>query len=415
MTTFLQHHLTEVDNHKSLTVFDADGYSKVVDQGHPYFTKILQTLIEDPQDRDKIEGLIDPEVGITRAVQAVSNRVTVDRNGVYLDGIRDQSSLSRVIKDKVYAGDDDWGRFVRFMVNLSDNPSHKAQSAVFEWVQKHGATITEDGRIVGYKGLIWGSDVDGNECAVSNHTGPNNFIDGVLYGEPDTNYHVPNRVGQTISKRRADVDDNRALACSTGLHVGAYNYALTFGEQRNQANYHASMGRSTFALIAFNPRDVVSVPDGVSDWKIRVCSYEVLEFLKDTKDVLSESTAYNVGHEQPVFEDTDTDEETADLDTIAGDDGASGPVQTLPVSFSGPGNPNPTGDYRLNVPSAAKPTLTDWVEANPGSPLVADLNDRNLGHKPLARKWAEITSEASVRRFRNAAGIKVALRAKVAR
>lgn len=504
MTTFLQHHLTEVDGHKSLTVFDADGYSKVVDQGHPYFTKILQALIEEPQNRGKIEGLIDPEISIREAVSKVSNRVTVDRNNVYVDGMAAHGSLAKHIIAKIHAGDDDWGRFVRFLLSLWENPSAKAQEAVWAWVEKHGVTITEDGRMVGYKGLVRGTDLDGNAVPTSYHAGPNNFIDGVLYGETDKPYHVPHVLGTTISKRRADVDDNDRLACSTGLHVGGYSYAKTFGENREDGYRYSTMGKmaSTFALVAFAAQDVVSVPsDGTTDWKIRVTKYEVLEFLDEVADVLDGKTEYApakvevpvkvaapflpkgqvivqpevvkapfteaveveidpandvvslpkdedpvvhyeiVRHDdffgdvvQETFPDLESaedaletvwqagdldgdfevitvhqsdldedDEETADLDAIAGDDGASGPEGT---AHDG-----------LVVPEAGvtKATLTQWVEANPGSDLVADLNDRNLGHKPLARKYSAITSEASVRRFRNAAGIKVALRAKVAR
>lgn len=42
--------------------------------------------------------------------------------------------------------------------------------------------------------------------------------------------------------------------------------------------------------------------------------------------------------------------------------------------------------------------LRDWATVNPS--LAADLADASLGHKEVARKYSEITTESSVRRYR---------------
>jgi hypothetical protein len=47
--------------------------------------------------------------------------------------------------------------------------------------------------------------------------------------------------------------------------------------------------------------------------------------------------------------------------------------------------------------------------------LAKDLKDKSLGHKPLARKWANLTTESSVRRYRKNAGVKVTLKARAKR
>jgi hypothetical protein len=281
----LKFNLTSQDSTASLSVFFADGDQKVLASTHPAFGPAVAYLVDqhqkgEPHDEEHVRGLVDPAIGIGRMLQAeFGDRVKFDLYTIFLDGLPLSGGIASEVKRRLNAGDNDWRRFARFLVRLEENPSARAKNAVWDWVQKHGVSITDDGRMVGYKGLVNGKDeVSGEEnVPVSYHTGPNNFVNGVLYGEPGEAYHVPHRVGDVISKRRGDVDDNNRLACSTGLHVGAYSYAKTFGENREDGARYSTMGRmadtlpnSTFGLVAFAPEDVVSVPeDNTADWKIR--------------------------------------------------------------------------------------------------------------------------------------------------
>lgn len=496
--------LSNAEGTQTLAVTGTDDngalvFNKIVTPANPSFSALVTYLVSTPEgehDVEHVHGLVDPAVGIGRMLQEeFGDRVTFDSRHFYLDGIPEVTALARVVKDKVLGGDTDWKRFVRFMVRLDGNPSKRAKDAVWDWVEKHGVTITEDGRMVGYKGLVNGKDaVTGEQnVPVSHHRGPNNFIDGSLFGEAGVAYQVPHRLGTVISKRRSDVDDNASLACSTGLHVGAYSYAKTFGENRADGARYSTMGRmadslpnSTFALVAFAPEDVVSVPeDGTSDWKIRVSRYEVVEFLEEVKDVLEGQHEYDVKTpapflppgqefqpeptvEQPPTPIGQTEDETPSSDDDGNeyeDDVTEEPTSEPTSTWEIRGDDNmgtcvyetitgtekdaqevlevhdPEGDlgyYYVEVEVEAdkadewltdpeqaeieeeqdeavlvepekgtgllgRVVLRDWAAVNPA--LARDLADTSIGHKALARKYAAITTEASVRRYRKAEGI----------
>ena len=74
---------------------------------------------------------------------------------------------------------------------------------------------------------------------------------------------IRNQVGDYLEVERSDVDDNRERGCSSGLHVGSFDYAKGFG--------------NITKLVEFNPKDAVSVPSDCEYQKLRVCAYTVLE------------------------------------------------------------------------------------------------------------------------------------------
>jgi hypothetical protein len=410
-----------------------ESVSRIVTQANPQFKRLAAYLAEHSEhDADTVHGLVDPSVGIGKMLQEeFGDRVSFDLHHFYLDGIPETSLLATHVKDKVLNGDTDWQRLVRFMVRLDGNPSKRAKDAVWAWVEKHGVTITEDGRMIGYKGLVRGTDLEGNDCPVSYHSGPNNFIDGKIYGEPGTAYQVPHRLGAVISKRRGVVDDNTKLACSTGLHVGGYSYAKTFGENREDGRRYSTMGKmaSTFALVAFAPEDVVSVPeDGTSDWKIRVSKYEVVEFLEKVKDVLKGQPTYDVKTSAPFLpygqektpdrevepHEPDYVEPEPEVEEEQPDAGAEDRA-AREVAEHGGEQEETTQPQQEVVPRDdlvepaegtglfGKKSLADWANVNPR--LKDDLERKEggkfvLGNTAVAKRYQDITTESSVRRYR---------------
>lgn len=387
---------------------EGEVVSKIVTPHNPSFPRLVTYLAtNEDHDVDYVHGLVDPAVGIGRLLrEEFGDRVTFDSRHFYIDGIPETGVVHDAVKEKVLSGAIDWQRYVRFFVRLTSNPSKKAQSTVWAWVEKHGVSLAEDGRMIGFKGLVNGTDEVTGEVNVpiSVHRGPNNFIDGVLYGTPGTDYKVPHRLGSVISKRRSDVDDNTSLACSTGLHVGAYSYAKTFGENREDGARYSTMGsvsnalpNSTFALVAFSPADVVSVPeDGSMDWKIRVSEYEVVEFLDEVKDVLKDKPIYDVQQPAPFIPRSEQPYQESE-GTIEPEDEEDDCDEVEPEDV---GLVCPTHGTGL----LGRVVLRDWAALNPG--LAADLADTTQGHKALGRKYAAITTESSVRRYRRDKGIR---------
>lgn len=380
---------------------------------HPQFARLVEYLTNTPADEvDEtfVQRLVNPAESISEVLSVITDRLVYRHNNLFFDGVALNNALGRQILARLENGDDDWERFVRFLINLDANPSYRAQQALFTWIDRNGLTITPEGNLIGYKGV--------NNDGTSSHSGPNNYIDGVLLGEPGRDYHVPHEIGTVVSKRRADVDDNPGLACSTGLHVGTKEYAESFAPR--------------LLTVEFSPADVVSIPDSDLDYKIRVCSYKVVA-LAEPSHFASTSVDFDTDEEQDTTcrceaergsegghyadcsqavddggyvpftpaeeayfdaledgaDEATTNVEDFDTEGLAGEEPAAGEVA------------GPDPDYTLAENAALEPALK------------ADLEDTHLGHKPLARKWSHLTTEASVRRYRKSNGIVLTLATKV--
>src|SRR6185369_2283184 len=105
-------------------------------------------------------------------------------------------------------------------------------------------SLTEDGCFIGYRGVT--------EDFKDKHT-----------------KQFDNSPGAKCSMERTLVDDNPDNTCSSGLHIGGYEYAKDF----------ASGGK--LVLVKVNPKDVVAVPNDYNGQKMRVCAFEVISEVTD--------------------------------------------------------------------------------------------------------------------------------------
>jgi hypothetical protein len=74
-----------------------------------------------------------------------------------------------------------------------------------------------------------------------------------------------NSIGAKPEMPRHEVDDNRAITCSRGLHAANKDYASSFG------------GTGHLMVCKVNPKDVVSIPNDYNNAKMRVSKYEVID------------------------------------------------------------------------------------------------------------------------------------------
>lgn len=154
-----------------------------------------------------------------------------------------------------------WRAFAKFVENLYANTSEFVREQFFGWLnyenlKGRGFTLTDDGCFIGYKGCA-GTP----EAATSINTGEA-IVNGVYH-----NGAIPNPLGAVVEMPRHKVQDDPNVGCSTGLHVGTYDYANSFQ-------------RGVLLTVKVNPRDVVSVPTECAAQKIRTCRYEVLEVVE---------------------------------------------------------------------------------------------------------------------------------------
>jgi hypothetical protein len=127
---------------------------------------------------------------------------------------------------------------VNFMENLMQNPSKRAVTELYGFLEKGALPITPDGYFLAYKKV--------REDYLDCHSGT-----------------MDNSVGKIVEMERNEVDDDKDRTCSTGLHFCSQSYLSSFGGART-------------VILKINPRDVVSIPSDYNDSKGRACRYEVI-------------------------------------------------------------------------------------------------------------------------------------------
>ena len=148
---------------------------------------------------------------------------------------------------------------LRYLGNLYENVSKRAVQESYDWSMHKGLPITDDGYMIGYKGVVAYSGEDRTDKLGRTLTS-GDLVD------KHTGCSFRNNVGDENHMPRRQVCDDHALGCESGLHIGTYEYACQW----------AGSGGSV-VLVKFNPADIVSVPSDCECQKIRVSEYSVIE------------------------------------------------------------------------------------------------------------------------------------------
>ena len=230
-------------------VWYVDDTSHTVTTDHPRFKEVLYA-IKNGYSREQIMRLFSNK----QRVNDYFNNLGLygchfDGSAVHVNGKEVPEELSKLIIDNIDEGTNP-AYLVMFFNKLLNNPSYQSQRELVSFIVRHGLTITPTGNFIAYKGL--------REDGKSVHSGSAE-VDGQT-----VNGHIPNAVGSTISMMRGNVDDNREVGCSSGLHAGTWSYASRFGHGRT-------------VRVEIDPSDVVSVPKDSNEQKLRVCRYTVVE------------------------------------------------------------------------------------------------------------------------------------------
>lgn len=259
----MRYNIVNADNGTcTVVMMFPDGNVETINETHPNFTRITHALIN---NEDPSEWL---SADVKRIVEHLSSRVSVVDGVLHFDGDPVYNGLSDVIA-RYHREGRDATNLVRFMERLSSNPSANSREQLFNWTQAQDLTIDADGYIIGYKGVSTReSDQDylSDEGEVlfpldkypfRSSSAGHGIVDGI-----EVNGYLPMGVGVTVEMPRREVNDNPNEGCSTGLHVGDYNYAVGYA--------HAG----ALLEVRFDPADVVSVPADCGFAKLRCCRYE---------------------------------------------------------------------------------------------------------------------------------------------
>lgn len=252
MTAPLQYNFLDTGEQQFITVF-AEGRALTADDSHPNFTDIVEGAQEYSLH---ILDLFDVSTTVSGIFEALSERVAVSNGHVFFDGDEQDDSITQQIVRFLDEDVDDWKPLVAFMENVAANPLDHSREQLFDWLRARDFTITQDGLIVGYKGVT--KDEDGSlRSGFRGHA--------IVNGEPVTGY-IPNAVGNVVEMPRSSVAHDPSAACSVGLHVGTFEYAKGYAS-------------GALLKVLVNPRDVVSVPTDARGAKVRVCRYTVQEII----------------------------------------------------------------------------------------------------------------------------------------
>jgi len=218
----------------SVTVI-LQGKSHTIYRDHPSWQNIRKAIAT--EDWNALPDLIDVQAAIARWAQG---RYTVTETEVLCDGER----LPPAIETRVLAFLAEGLSFeylLKFHERLDANPSHRAVTELYDFLENKNIPIGADGCFYAYKAIRsdWKDIYSGT---------------------------IDNSIGTSPEMPRNKVDDNRDRTCSKGLHVGGLQYVKLYGR-----------GDSKYVIVKVDPANVVSVPRDHNAQKVRVSTYDVIE------------------------------------------------------------------------------------------------------------------------------------------
>ena len=213
-----------------------DGQTHIIGRKDALADRLIQAL------RDGREKEIPDLVSAAKRVESFSKGNFVVKDGVILINGQEAPPVlgNKIVK---FANEGlPYQPLVKFAENLQKNPSFRAVSELFQFLEKNDHPITENGCFIAYKRVR------------------SDFKD-IHSGTFD------NSVGQVVSMPRNQVNEDSAQTCSNGLHVANWDYAH---------NHFGNVQVDIMLEVEVNPANVVSIPVDYNQSKMRVCEYKVL-------------------------------------------------------------------------------------------------------------------------------------------
>lgn len=219
----------------SLTVFFKGNPYTINKEAHNYGL-VLKAI----QDKDDValDNALHIKQGLVKSLQKSSSSVHIDGNKIMYADREVTGLIASRIFEVIRLGLD-VKPMVTFLENLMSNPSKRAVDELFGFLDACKLPITEDGHFLAYKRVR----ADYKDC----HSGT-----------------MDNSVGKIVEMERNQVNDDKEITCSHGLHACSYSYLQHFGGAR-------------IVVVKINPADVVSVPVDYNNAKLRCCKYEVVD------------------------------------------------------------------------------------------------------------------------------------------
>lgn len=226
---------------KSVTVM-LPGQEFTAAADHPKFNEILKTLISPNGDVGVLKSLFDLVKPV--ADYLGTSGLTIRHGAVSFNGQPVANYTTDKIIQFMEAGLPS-GPIIKFLERLLQNPSKRAVSELYAFLEHRNMPLTSNGFFRAYKGV--------NANYMDKHTGK-----------------FSNHIGADLVMLRNEVDDDARQGCSAGFHAGSLRYA---------SDWAGSDGH--LMVVEIDPADVVSVPFDCDCQKLRTWRYKVVDELKD--------------------------------------------------------------------------------------------------------------------------------------
>jgi len=162
----------------------------------------------------------------------------------------------------------------RFAEKLMRNPNIDVRDDLYKWMENGDMPIYPDGDFAAYKAV--------KPDFTPHNKGP--------YGQDQS-------VGMVVEMPRSEVNSDRDVTCSTGLHFCSYDYI----PQMYNGN------TSVIIILKIDPADVCAIPTDYNLSKGRTCRFEVVGTVN--WEIAPETLKGNKVYETPVVvEDKEVDE-----------------------------------------------------------------------------------------------------------
>jgi len=208
--------------------------SHTISKTHITYQKVLDAI--KANDWDTVKDVIEPKKVVLNYGQG---NVAVQGETLFWKGVEMHNALSKRMIQMLQDGFP-VEPLVNFMENLMANPSKRAVTELYGFLEKNSLPITPEGHFLAYKKVR----ADFKDI----HSGT-----------------MDNSPGQVLEMERNQVDDDQNRTCSTGLHFCSMEYLPHFGGSDSRT-----------VIVKINPADVVSIPNDYNNAKGRACRYEVV-------------------------------------------------------------------------------------------------------------------------------------------
>ena len=210
--------------------FFLEGNPVSVDSSDARYTEVVNALKEN--NMEQLRGILrdNQEAYLLSKISTITQyfndlKFTITKNSlndseevVSADVSYKGQPLPEVLKQKLIemykAGATDFSHLFNFIDNLLANPDKNSREQLYGFLVHKNMPITNNGTFIAYKG------VRGDYYSITGNTST-----VVLEGKVNGQGHILNEFGKTIRVRHEDVENDPAVGCSQGLHVGSYEYA----------------------------------------------------------------------------------------------------------------------------------------------------------------------------------------------